>query len=410
MPTFDLYSESTNPTPEQLLALCERFNAEIIDKSPHTGWDSTLKVVQHLAEQILGHYQSLRAVSDELAGLRELDQKLPPDVLAVFIYACAQEHDSLGVMIDEVESLYADGNDQEVGALAKSMWQNTMLSMMPRVQLWDKDGRVKYSPCGFSKIYPEAFRRQTNDWYAKGEVGVKKILDDFSLINDRSRKVLADALCERVYGSVLPPDHPVRALLSDELDMAIESHIRFDKLFVAIENRDEHIGFEARLDHTFSLMHKLPAEQAIGVVNESINRCIKAWMTDLGNGFKGFNDPNLAVSNIIKVLEQARPFGFSALEEVSRHVDYMTHQTLNKPMVEALLDEVCIGNVRYFDSSVAWKKAALTTADEDLYLNLDLDEKYLVMLLKIKGTPGLREALKKTSLGREVVLGHDLGL
>ena len=39
-----------------------------------------------------------------------------------------------------------------------------------------------------------------------------------------------------------------------------------------------------------------------------------------------------------------------------------------------------------------------------------LEEKHLGILVNRKGTPGLREALKKTKTGAEILLYQDLGL
>lgn len=410
MPIFDLYSESPNPSPEQLLAVCERFSTEVKNKSQHTSWDDHLKIAQHLAEQILGHYQSLHAVSLELLGLRQFNAKLPPAVLEVFLHACAKDHGSLSILIDEIESLYGDEEDRAVESLAKVMWKDGMLSMMPRPSLWDEEGKLRFSPLGFAKIHRDAFLRQMNDWYHKGVLGIQKILDDYTLMTPGSRNIMDETLCRKVYSSVMPDDHPVRALLASKLDNTKDGLFRFGRMFEELDCPDDYTGFEVRLEHAFSLMRSLPWEQASQIVHKAIGNCICDWMSDHGDGTNGFSEPELAVPNLLKVLERARPFGFHALEEVSRNVNYITNQALNKPMIEALLDEGFVEDLYDLDTAAAWKQAALTAADEDLYLSLGLGEKYLVMLLKIKGTPGLREALKKTSAGREAVLGHDLGL
>lgn len=410
MSTFDLYSESPNPSPEQLLAVCERFSSEVKNKSQHTGWDDHLQIAQRLAEQILGHYQSLHAVSSELLGLRQFNAKLPTAVLEVFLYACSQDHGSLSILIDEIESLYGDEADRAVESLAKVMWKDSMLSMMPKPSLWDKEGTLRFSPLGFSKIHRDAFLRQMNDWYHKGVVGVQKILDDYPLMTPGSRNVMDETLCRKVYSSVMSDDHPIRALLASKLDNTKDGLFRFGRMFEELDCPDDYAGFDIRIEHAFSLMGALPKEQAHQIVHKAIGRCICDWMADHGDGVNFFSEPKLAVPNLLKVLERAQPFGFNALEEVSRNVNYMTNQALNKSMIEALLDEGFVDDVNDLDTAAAWKQAAITAADEGLYLSLDLDEKYLALLLKIKGTPGLREELKKTSAGREVVLGHDLGL
>jgi hypothetical protein len=112
----------------------------------------------------------------------------------------------------------------------------------------------------------------------------------------------------------------------------------------------------------------------------------------------------------VAVLERAQSYGFNALEEVARNVGYMSLQSLNKPMVEALLDEGICTNPWELDAATAWKEASLRVTDEAYYLSLGLRPKHLIQLLKFKDTPGIRQALLTSDAGREHLLCQDLGL
>lgn len=410
MRQFDLYSQSPNPTPEQLLALCNRFNLHVLEKPKNAAWDSTLKTAQRLAEQILGHYESLQSVSDALMASSGHNVKLPSAVLNLFLYASVQEHPSLKTMINEIEAVYKDNLDDSVDVLAQNMWRDSMLSMTPRPSLWDKDGKLQYSPFGFSKIHPKTFQRQVNDCYNEGERGIQKVLEWYPLMSEASRQVMDKKICDKVYASVMPAGHPVRTLLASKLDDVEDGLQRFRQLFAVLDEDDNHVGFTQRLEHTFALMDALPSSQANEIVHESINQCIKDWMTDGENGYLFFNEPHLVVPNLVKLLERARPFGFNALEEVSRHVSYMANKTLNKAMVEALLEDGVVEDLNDLDTCAAWKQASLIAANDDFYLSLGLNEQYLIMLLNIKPTPLLKNQLNKTEVGSEAVLIHDLGL
>lgn len=410
MRAFDLYKDSSNPTPEQLQAACAAFANAVSNKPRHTDWAGLLIKARHLAEQILGHYYNLEAVSQELSGLRKEGSRLTQEALSVFVYASVYEHETLWVFLREIESLYGDGRDRSFNAFTKGLWNDSMLSGIVTPRLWGWDGKLNYSPVGYASIHKQSFRRQVNDFYNKGPTGVQKILDDYPLMSEASRQLLDKALCEKVYQSIMPDDDPVRAILGDMLNDIEDGYTRFAEMFEVLDDPDVYANFDLRLEHAFALMHALPIEQATEIVHKAIGTCIRDWMADHGDGSNRFNHPEMAVPGLIKVLEKADAFGFCGLEEVCRNVHYMALRTLNKSMVQALLDEGFVEDLYEMETADAWKQAALTAASEEVYLSLGLDERYLVKLLKIKGTPKLRETLKKTDTGREVVFGHDLGL
>lgn len=410
MPRFDLYSLSPNPTPEQLLSVCKQFIDFFVgDRDKRPDVYELLQAAEDLAEQILGHYQSLQNVADVLAYRCTPPQKLPYQVLYVFLYACVREHPSLGVMLDEVDAVCGDGLDHRAYASVRGMLQEVMLMLVPRPKLWGEDGELKYQPKAFSHMHGASFIRQVSDFFFDQANGVQKLLDDYPRMNEASRALMDQELSKRVYRSIMTEDDPVRVLLRDKLDDVKDGRARFDTLFSELDNPDDNVGFEKRLEHVFALVDELPRGQASQVLDE-INVCIRDWMTDHGEGITQFNQPSVAVPRLVAVLERAQPYGFNALEEVARNVEYMSLQSLNKPMVEALLDEGFCTNPWDLDAAAAWKEAALRATDEAYYLSLGLDAKHLTQLLKVKDTPGIRQALLTSDLGREYILCQDLGL
>ena len=117
MPRFDLYAESTNPSPDQLFSVCCEFSA-FLAKSKEQIWsriftsaiyfqggtdpseskagvapirpEDLLISAEQLAEQIIGHYGGVVAVSRELAGFGDPNLRLPTEALDIFLYACAR--------------------------------------------------------------------------------------------------------------------------------------------------------------------------------------------------------------------------------------------------------------------------------------------------------------------------------
>ncbi|WP_410950853.1 hypothetical protein [Pseudomonas sp. S1(2024)] len=410
MPRFDLFSLSPNPTPEQLLATGKEFVDFLIgDRGKKPDVYELLQAAEDLAEQILGHYHSLQNVADVLAYRCTPPQKLPYQVLYVFLYACVREHPSLGVMLDEVDTLYGDGLDHKAYATVRSLLREVTLMMVPRPKLWGENGELKYQPKAFSHMHGASFTRQVSDLFFDRANGVQKILDDYPRMNEASRALMDEELSKRVYRSMMSADDPVRVLLRDKLDDVKDGRARFATLFSELDNLDDQVGFEMRLEHAFALVAELPTTQASQVLDE-INVCIRDWMTDHGEGIMRFNHPTVVVPRLVAVLERAQSYGFNALEEVARNVGYMSLQTLNKAMVECLLDEGFCTNPWELDAADAWKEAALRVTDEAYYLSLGLRPKHLTQLLKIKDTPGIRQALLTSDVGREHILCQDLGL
>lgn len=427
MPTFDLYAHSNNPTPEQLISVCDQFMSFVQGRSNHTKALSELVrrvagatekdkpfhpydilgAAESLAEQILGHYQSLGAVAEELSGFCGQKEKLPYQVFYVFAYACVREHSSLGVMLEEVDLLYRDQTDHKAWAALQGMFQDTMLMMVPRPALWDEEGVMRYSPSAFSNMHHTAFTRQLSDYFSRGWDGVKKILDDYPRMNEASQQLMDAELCKRVYRSTLAEDDAIRGLLADKLDDVEDGKVRIERLFADLDNPNALVDFETRLEHVFSVLDFLDS-QGTDQVFDVMRSVIKDWLVDDDRG--QLSEPQMAVSNLVGLLERAKDYGFNALDEVAAHLPNIAMGTPRRFAAETILDGGFVEDLREMDASELWKKAALIVADEDYLLSLGLKESHLIELVRFRPTPGIRKAAQAFDKGRDAVFGQDLGL
>lgn len=152
MPSVDLYSHSTNPSPAQLIKVCDDLLSKLVFNQNTPPAVEFLKDAEALAEQILGHYESLSALAGELRGLFHPDSKLPYQVLNVFMYAGVREHPSFPEIIRQLDELYGDEKDQRALAAMSGMTQDNYLMMVPKPALWGKDGRLNITTNAVSTI------------------------------------------------------------------------------------------------------------------------------------------------------------------------------------------------------------------------------------------------------------------
>lgn len=85
MPSVDLYRHSNNPTPAQLIQVCDDLLSQLLLKDIKPPIEDFLESTENLSEQIIGHYHSLPAVAQELTGFSKEGMKLPFAVMQVFI-------------------------------------------------------------------------------------------------------------------------------------------------------------------------------------------------------------------------------------------------------------------------------------------------------------------------------------
>lgn len=436
MPSVDLYRHSNNPTPAQLIQVCDDLLSQLLLKDIKPPIEDFLESTENLSEQIIGHYHSLPAVAQELTGFSKEGMKLPFAVMQVFIYACVREHASLGTLLKEMHALYSDEQDQAaLEAMAGVLHHNTLMRV-PRPTLWANDGTLKHNPSAFCPIHSQSYIREVSDYFARGEEGVIKILADYPQMDESSRKMLDRDLCKRVYRSLLSDDHPVRGVLDGKLNHVDDGLVRIKKLFEFIERDNEASGFngvsgfygisgfdemddfdkmdgfDERFEHAFSLIQAMPAAEAEQVII-GIAHMIKDWMMgESGFGFEYIAEPDLAIERLVRVFEQARVLGLDPLCEVGKYTMSDAGKS-PKLMVEYILSGgFDTDSDSEFDvqTSSACADAAVISCDEDFLLSLGLSEGHLGILAGLKGTPGLRKALQATDAGRDIVFGQDLGL
>lgn len=412
MPIIDLYRYSQNPSPEQLTQVCGDLLSQLKLTDGKPVIEDFLASAEVLAEQIIGHYDSLPAVAKELSGLTQHGMKLPVAVMQVFLFACVREHESLGCMIAQVNDLYGDKTDQLGCSAMAGMLQDASLMLVPRPSLWAKDGKLNHDPIAFCAMHSITYIREVSDYFAQGEAGVSKLLADYVHMSEASREMLDRDLRKRVYRSMLPDDDPVRWLLRDKLSDIEDGLVRFEKLFQCVDLDDDpegfEVGFEEQFEHAFTLVESMPVEDARQVLL-AISGCIADWMADQSGYVRNLAVPELVVPRLVRVLERARPLGFEGMPEVYSHTLSSTKNS-PKQFVAYVLEGGMRSEWEGLDTVSAWAEAAVIACEEKNLLSLGLEEKHLGILANRKGTPGLREALMKTKTGAEILLYQDLGL
>ncbi|AXH59852.1 hypothetical protein [Pseudomonas amygdali] len=408
MSSLDLYSASNNPTPEQLLDVCARF-MPILNAVGKKTWVEVTDTAQRLAEQILGHYQTLGAVSKETRHLSKPGEKLPYQVLHVFLYACVDEHPAMGLIMEELEKLYADGTDPKAQIFMQGLWKGSLLNMATPPKLWAEDGTLKYSPSAYAQMHLSTLYRELTDRWREGVPGIQKVLDDYPLMNEASKKLIDAELCFMVYKWTQSEDHPLRILLADKVNVGFDGRARFENL---IENLDfETVSeFEERFEFAFALLKGLP-KYKVDWVLKAIDGCIAGSMNS------GIDDvqlkldcPEQCIPRLVKILEAASAYGYSPLPQIYREYSTPAEEFKDQEVLEDLISMGFTADPDDIDMAVAWREAAIIAADEKLILSLDLDEQDLAQLSIRKNGPGIRAALLKTTTGRDIVFGQDLGL
>lgn len=408
MPSLDLYSASKNPTPEQLVEVCAQF-MPILNAVGKATWREVTDTAKKLAEQILGHYQTLEAVSIETQHLSKPGEKLPSQVFHVFLYACVEEHPAMGLIMEELEKLYADGTDPKAQVSMQSLWKGSLLNTVSPPKLWAEDGTLKYSPSAYAQMNLNTLYRQITEHWNQGVPGIQKILDDYQLMNESSRKLMDAELCYMVYKWTLSEDHPLRVLLADKLNVGFDGRARLENLIERLdfESTSE---FEERFEFAFALIKSLPklkADWVFKAIDDCITRSMNGGIDDVQ--FK-LDCPEQSVLRLARILESASAYGYSPLPQIYREYLIQGEEFKEQDVLEDLIRVGFTTDPDDIDMAVAWREAAIIAADERLILSLDLNEQDLAQLSIRKKGPGIRAALLKTTTGREIVFGQDLGL
>ncbi|AXH59584.1 hypothetical protein [Pseudomonas amygdali] len=435
-PRFDLYRHSANPSPEQLFDVCREFSA-FLAKSKDEIWSRNFNAIiyfagenepsepkaesapiqpedllisaEQLAEQIIGHYGGLSAVSRELADFDNSGLRLPTEALDVFLYACAREHESLGTMLNEMDILYGDGVDSRSYRMVQDFLRDTTLVDIPRPTLWSHDGRLKYSPIAFYHIYHKEMVTEVGYLCSTGSDGVQKILSTYQEIDERSRDHLDLMMRNWAHQSGMALNDNRRKLLAHVLHVVKEGRVVIRMLFEKIGDSSDERLFMARLKHATEIIRSLPPEKADGVL-EGVTQCIKMWTEEPDEDLDIFSEPEIVIPRLVMILNQIREFGYCALEAVAMHACLGVSDLTDKKRVERIIDRGFSEGSDHLSTHAAWREAVLLAADEGFLLTLGLGERHLAALYKLKGTPMLRDALLETGRGRDLILGHDLGL
>lgn len=408
MSSLDLYSTSNNPTPEQLVAVCAKF-MPILNAVGKATWREVTDTAQRLAEQILGHYQTLEAVSRATQHLGKPGEKLPYQVFHVLLYACVEEHPAMGLIMDELEELYADGSDPKAQVSMQGLWQGALLNTVNPPRLWAEDGTLKYSPSAYAQMNLNTLYRQITEYWNQGVPGIQKILDDYPLMNESSRKLMDAELCFMVYKWTLSEDHPLRVLLADKLNVGFDGRARFENLIERLDFEDR-FEFEQRFEFAFALLKPLPKYKADWVL-KAVDDCISRSLNcDSGDVEFKLDCPEQSIPRLVKILEVASAYGYSPLPQIHKDIGVSEGEFDEHEVLRNLIKGGFTADSDNIDMGIAWREAAMIAADEKLILSLDLGERDLAQLSIRKKAPGLRAALLKTTTGREIVFGQDLGL
>lgn len=418
MPRLDLFAHSANPSPQQLVDVCDQLYAQIQGKPNMVKASEVSKTMvvndiedllgsaEHLAEQILGHYQSLPVIAEALAHLAKPNHKLPSSVLYVFLYACVREHASLRRMLDEVWSLYSDGKDRLAVNAIKGMLQATGVMMVPRPTLWDiTDGRMKYEPAAFQLMHHRSFTTEVTGRFKMGVLGVAGILQDYAHMSEDSRQLMDAELAKRVYRSLMREDDPVRVLLQDKLDPAHDGQERLHRLFNCPMNGEEDDNSKVFYDHAFDLIDRLTGEQIRPVLRQAEIELDFMLRDDDGQTF--IECYEIAIPLLSQTLSKLHNKGLDILKPVGKFLKQAVCPALIVEMVSLSLAT----DKQDLTSDRAIIIATLMAVPEDKLFSFDLETKALTNLMKIRGvSPGIRERLMSTREGQEALLGADLGV
>lgn len=426
MPTLDLYMHSNNPSPEQIEAICKKFFWMICDRLESPGGSSNAEIVsiqkehphdllataEALAEQILGHYPNLQAVSQSLAMLCRNQEKLPPYVELIFLWACLRDHPSLDTMLSQTHDLYQDGKDSTAIKQRAAITQNGMLTSVSRPTLWDDNGKLKYNPVAFEAIHRKSLEAEIRQIFDAGIGKIERLVSDFHQLDTASQKLLGLEIGKNVYDSLLPDDSPVRIVLRPHLDDALDARARvLNALESCMEATPQcDAGAPAIINHAFAMLERLTKDQkALAFSHLSLR--ISQWMDTSPGGYSAFEHPDAGIPLLATLLKGLNRYGFDPLTEIAQHMPYDLDKKAIGAYVEVMVDWWMKTNRTNLSCANALTEAALIATDEQELLGFGLKKITLLKLAELRGdAPLIRAELVKSNEGRELVFGADLGL
>ncbi|MBD8615449.1 hypothetical protein [Pseudomonas sp. CFBP 13719] len=404
MTILNLKNIHPNQVVDHMLIACEQFvEDDATDCARHI--KEHLRVAQSMSEEILAHYGSLEAASRALRGVCSQNQKLPENVLRTFLYACVQEHPLLEVFLNELHEMYADtAPGAEYLLIAGFLQSDRRFVVMPKPQMINSVGVLVHDPKAFRFVHGQVFDAEITAVFRKGSGALERLLSLYPDMSESSREMMDTTLCWRIYLSDLDDNSPIRATLRDKLDDVQDGLARIEVLFESEMSLDPQEQFLQRLDFTFDFIDGLPAEAAQRVLTK-LDEIITCHIQDEPT----FDNEDQLVECMTKVLIRAKRQGYNPLAVVSKTVnlaiseeDFVHGVLTNLPNLEQ--------ESSFLSMYMRWAQAAILSLDDDKLLSFDLDVRQLAWVAGRTGSQKIREHLKKTDTGRDVVFGQDLGL
>ncbi|RMT06381.1 hypothetical protein [Pseudomonas amygdali] len=432
MPALDLYRYTTNPSPEHLLSICHEFFLMICDRkayfdsldSPDNNlnpeivriWKDhpydLLGTAETLAEQILGHFSNLQAASEALSTLCKKQEKLPYYAEFVFQWACLRDHSSLSTLLSQTHDLYQDGKDLVAIRRRASVIEHGMLSAVPRPTLCDENGSLKYNPIAFAAIHHKSLEAEIRQIFDAGITKVERLVSDFHQLDTASQKLLGLEIGKNIYGSLLPDDSPVRIALKPYLDDAQDAKTRvinaLDSCLDATPENDA--SSPNRISHAFAMLDRLNEDQKT-LVFSSLRHKFSQWLDNRPGGYSAFEHPDAGIPLLGTLLKGLNGFGFDALAEIAKHMPHDPDKNALGSYIEVMVDGWIKPSHINLSCANALVEAALIAADEKELIGFGLKKPTLLKLADLRSNaPLIRAELVKSSEGRELVFGADLGL
>ena len=384
---------------ELILETCHEFANVFVQQRSHS-IDVTLMVAERMIEQILSHFGTLTKASEALQPFCSNGAKLPSQVLTTLSYAAVRDHSTLGVLLDEIHELYFRVHTSEIHAL-RAAFNDYRVRKMPILYLWDNEGVMRYQPASYKLMRPLSFREQVNVIFNHGTSGVLRLQSYYPQMNQNSRILLDLEMAHRVYREMKPDDDPVRIMLKSTLDPVAEAKVRIRMMMDSEISSEPNDAFMKRLSLAFDLVDTLPqgkADKALVGLSDAITDFI-------GRDDELINDVE-PVDCMIAVLSRASSHGFDPLPVLAKALGF---EGDSSQFIPRLFESIDLEPPFDTTKSIVLE-AVLISTQEDLIIAQNPSALQLGWLSRKTGSAKYREALKKTSLGREIVFGQDLGL
>ncbi|MBD8089127.1 hypothetical protein IFT48_03965 [Pseudomonas fluorescens] len=398
------------PTSEHqrhIVTVCQTFMLES-DRMLYKVEDLLL-TAEHLAESILAHYGSLKQASASMLASSngaQINDKLPTNVLGVFLWASVREHPTLGIMLDELHDLYCDGSTTgELGAMQKHR-EDVRFTSVPRPGLFRSDGMLSYNPAAFARIHRKSFEFQVSAIAWAGAPAIERLLSQYPDLDAHSQKMLDMELASTICRSLVPDGDPVRLVMLGRIDDIQDAKERIKAMFACYLSNAPGSEFVKRRDHAFALLERMPREHAACALIQ-LGLVIKQWL----EGREELEQTYQPVQCLVDVLNRASALGYDGTSTIVSHFDYFVESfdKLEAGFITRILED--LENLAWEENTCrVWLQAALVRIEDDTLLTMGLEEHQIAWFAHAKGSSRLREHLQKSSTGRDIVFGQDLGL